>query len=38
VAGPSYKSPDLAKSTAAPVTKSIGGKEYYQENGQWFEK
>jgi hypothetical protein len=38
VAGPSYKSPDLAKPTAAPVTKSIGGKEYYQENGQWFEK
>jgi hypothetical protein len=38
VAGPSYKSPDLAKPTTAPVTKSIGGKEYYQENGQWFEK
>jgi len=34
-AGPGYKSPDTAKQ---PVTKSIGGKEYYQENGQWFEK
>jgi hypothetical protein len=38
VAGPSYKPADITKPTAAPVTKSIGGKEYYQENGQWFEK
>lgn len=36
-AGPSYKSP-TATPAAAPVTKSIGGKEYYQENGQWYEK
>lgn len=36
-AGPAYKSPAPA-AKSAPVTKSIGGKEYYQENGQWFEK
>lgn len=35
-AGPGYKSPDLAKPPR--VTKSIGGKSYYQENGQWFEE
>ncbi len=37
-AGPGYKPPNLDKTKAEPVTKSIGGKEYYQENGQWFEK
>jgi hypothetical protein len=36
-AGPGYKSPTMAPPAAA-VTKSIGGKEYYQENGQWYEK
>lgn len=38
-AGPSYKPPDLAKPDAAKrVTKTVGGKNYYQENGQWFEE
>jgi hypothetical protein len=36
-AGPSYK-PPAEGAPKAPVTKSVGGKEYYQENGQWFEK
>ena len=37
-AGPSYKSPDASKTAPARVTKTIGGKNYYQENGQWFEE
>lgn len=35
-AGPSYKSP--AVEAKPRVTKSLGGKNYYQENGQWFEE
>ena len=35
-AGPSYKSPQ--PSAASRTTKSVGGKNYYQENGQWFEE
>jgi hypothetical protein len=35
-AGPGYKPP--ATTTAPAVTKTINGKTYYQENGQWYEK
>lgn len=35
-AGPGYKSPTMAPASA--VTKTINGKTYYQENGQWYEQ
>lgn len=35
-AGPGYKSP--TETLKQRTTKSIGGKNYYQENGQWFEE
>ncbi|WNV09951.1 cell wall hydrolase [Tardiphaga sp. 709] len=35
-AGPGYKPP--AEASKQRTTKSIGGKNYYQENGQWFEE
>lgn len=36
-AGPIYKSPDAAPASA-PEKKSIGGKNYVKQNGQWFEE
>lgn len=37
-AGPSYKPPEMSKAAPARTTKTIGGKNYYQENGQWYEE